>query len=338
MMPKTHTRPEISGSTATWGYIKGRLSKNELSLVVQFMNSIACPATRATYLFSLKRFLSTAEGGLLSISPIKIQEWVKTNGSSLPRATIKVTLAALRSFISFTKGQNPNLTNPFEGLQMKLPKIRDLEGVSISHKLLTIEQLRLVLSRLDAQEASQARETPGAFLFKFIALSGMRISETLSLDIFDPSREGDTGYYNYLRLEKSGRYFVRVLGKSRKLREFYLSEELSETVRQHFTGVEAVPGAPVFVTHDKKKTRLTRFGANWEAKQISKKFMNDFPKELSKRFGFHHLRHSICNYLLCTVGVHPVHVAKIMGHSSDVLTRYYLHTAKDIFKDLRMVS
>jgi len=326
----------LPGAVATWAFLSQRLTKRELDLLKGCLAGLRSDLTRSTYLYGLKRFLSLHAGPLMSLKGEDLRTWATRQSTAMPRQTLKSTLAALQSFFSHVGRTTPSHVSPFAGLSLRFPRVRDAESVGVTHKMLTMEEVRRVLGRLEAEEARAGRPVPGSFLFRFLAMSGMRISEALSLDFHDPKREGQADYVNTLRLQPDGRYIVRVIGKSNRLREFQLSMELSEYLAQHFPPGTPRSGTPVFATHG--GSRLTRHGAHWQAKQIARRFMQDLPGGLAKRFAWHHLRHGICNHLLCTLGVHPSHVARIMGHSAEILTRYYLHSTKDVLKDIRLAS
>jgi site-specific recombinase XerD len=66
--------------------------------------------------------------------------------------------------------------------------------------------------------------------------------------------------------------------------------------------------------------------------------MSDFPGGMGKRFAWHMLRHSLCTHLLCDLGADPIHVARLMGHSPEMLARVYLHGTRDLLKGLRLAS
>jgi len=330
-----HESP-LPGAAATWNFLEKRLTKKEMTLLCGCLTGLRSDLTRTTYLYGVKRFLALHVGPLLSIKGKDLLAWATKQSAAMPRQTLKSTLAALHAFFSHVERATPSHVSPFTGLSLRFPRVRDAESVEVGHKMLTMEEVRQVIGRLEAEEARSGRTVPGSFLFKFLAMSGMRISEALSLDFHDPAREGQTEYVNTLRLQPDGRYVVRVVGKSSRLREFQLSLELSESITRQFPPETFQSGTPVFTTHG--GSRLTRHGAHWQAKQIAHRFMQDLPGGLAKRFAWHHLRHGICNHLLCTMGVHPSHVARIMGHSAEILTRYYLHSTKDVLKDLRLVS
>lgn len=326
----------LPGAASTWAFLSQRLTRQEMKFLTGCLTALRSDLTRSTYLYGVKRFLSLHAGPLLTLRGKDLLAWATRQSTVMPRQTLKSTLAALHVYFAHVARTMPSHVSPFTGLSLRFPRVRDEESVGVAHKMLTMEEVRLVLNRLDAEEVRTGRQVPGSFLFRFLAMSGMRISEALSLDFWDPRREGQADYANTLRLQPDGRFIVRVIGKSCRLREFQLSQELSDALGQQFPPEVRTPGSPVFTTQGGK--RLTRHGSHWQAKEIARRFMQDFPGGLAKRFAWHHLRHGLCNHLLCTMGVHPSHVARIMGHSADILTRYYLHSTKDVLKDLRLVS
>lgn len=326
----------LPGAGATWANLRAHLPSAEIPHIVAFLNSLDSTRSQETYLYGLKRFVGSGGGSLLRVTSGSLRTWAQA--AELGQTTLKSTLTALRSFYNHVAAQIPGFTNPFTCFTVRLHQVRDTESIGIAEKVLSIDQIRLVIARLEAEEVRIGREVPGAFLFRFLAMTGMRISEALSLNFFDPRKEGVAGYVNYLRPDGEGRYVARVLGKAHRLREVHLSEELGQAITKRFPPGVARPGEPVFTTHDSRHTRLGRHGAYSEAKNIAKRFMADFPGGMRKRFGWHCLRHSLCTHLLVTAGEDPSMVARAMGHSPAVLARFYLHGTRDIFKGLRLLG
>jgi integrase len=335
---ETHAKHNLPGAAATWAYLESRLTGKEMALVRGFLTDLQSNLTRMTYLYSVKRFAASHKGPLLCVTGEDLRAWATTALTSMSRLTVKATLIALRAFFNHACRKESSLRHPFTDLRLRLPTVRDGESIAVANKILTPGQIRNVLERLDAETARVGKEIPGAFLWRFLAGTGLRVSEALGLDFYDPAREGQANYVNYVRVLPDCRCLVRVLGKARRVRDVLLSEELSEAFVRRFPPVTMLVGAPVFVTHDGRHTRLSRHAAHWEAKRIASLFMSDFPGGLSKRFRLHMLRHSLCTALLCDLGADPIHVARLMGHSPEMLARVYLHGTRDLLKGLRLAS
>jgi integrase len=338
MLMESQAIQSLPGAAATWTYLATRLTGEEMTLLRGFLADLQSDLTRQTYLYSVKRFTASYGGHLVAVNSETLREWASTAGTAMNRLTVKATLIALRAFFNHACRVQPNLRHPFDGLRLRLPTVRDAEAVGRASKVLTPSQLRTVCERLNAEEIRLGKEFPGAFLWRFLAGTGLRVSEALNLNFYDPAREGEAQYWNYVRPLPDGRCLVRVLGKARRVREVLLGEELSEAFTRRFPAGTTIAGAPVFVTHDGRRTRLSRHGAHWEAKRIAEKFMHDFPGGMSKRFHLHMLRHALCTTLLCDQGADPIHVARLMGHSPQLLARVYLHGTRDLLKGLRLAS
>ncbi|MBN8216725.1 MAG: tyrosine-type recombinase/integrase [Spirochaetes bacterium] len=335
---ESQANQSLPGAAATWSYLATRLTGEEMTLLRGFLTDLQSDLTRQTYLYSTKRFMASHSGSLLAVTGEALRGWASAALTSMNRLTVKATLIALRAFFNHACRVQSNLRHPFDGLRLRLPTVRDAEAVGMASKVLTPGQIRTVCERLDAEETRLGKEFPGGFLWRFLAGTGLRVSEALSLNFYDPAREGEANYVNYVRVLHDGRCLVRVLGKARRVRDVLLGEELSEAFTRKFPSGTIDAGAPVFITHDIRRTRLSRHGAHWEAKRVAEKFMYDFPGGMSKRFHLHMLRHALCTTLLCDQGADPIHVARLMGHSPQMLARVYLHGTRDLLKGLRLAS
>jgi len=180
----------LPGASATWEFLGQRLTKRELGLLKGCLSGLRSDLTRTTYLYGVKRFMSLHTGPLLTLKGEALRVWATRQSTAMPRQTLKSTLASLQAFFSHVGRTMPSHMSPFAGLSLRFPRVRDAESVGVAHKMLTMEEVRQVLGRLEAEEARVGRHVPGSFLFRFLAMSGMRVSEALSLDFHDPAREG----------------------------------------------------------------------------------------------------------------------------------------------------
>lgn len=331
--------PGLPGAAATWTYLSQRLDARDLADVRDFLASRATDLSRETYLYGLKRFLATGGTTLTGLTPAALSQWVTLVLSTgvMSRQTLRSTLTALRALASYLVATRVGYTSPFTGLRLRLPLVRDEDGVRVAHKMLSAANLRLVLERLTEEEVRAGHEVAGAFLFRFLAGTGMRVSEGLSLNHYDSRREGQAGYTNYLRRQPDGRWLVSVLGKAHRWREMQVGEELSTYLDERLPPARRQPDTPVFLTQD-GRGRLGRHGAHRQAKTIARRFMQGLPGDMARRFGLHVLRHTLCNRLLVDLGVPAVHVARALGHSQATLARYYLHSTADVLRDVRLTS
>jgi len=307
-----------------------RMSEADLQVVHSFLTQLASPRSRLAYVYGLKSFVRQTGKPLLSVTTQDLREWL---GQEIARGgnirSLRTCLTALRSFYNHVTSVRPEVGHPFHGFKPRLPEIRD--GLSVGKKFLTMEQIRLVLSRIDAREAQTGREVSGGHLFRWLASTGMRVSEALSIEYFSPAKDGPS-YVNWVRPE-GDRMAIRLVGKARKLREVRVGEELSKAIGKRFEKLGCPVGQPVFLARG--GIRLGRHGALREMKVIHRQFMCDLGV---KTFGPHHLRHALITHLLAHEGLHPLHVARTLGNSVSVISRFYLHDQLDILKDVKLVS
>jgi site-specific recombinase XerD len=302
----------------------------DIKAVHSFLTQLVSSRSRLAYIYGLKNYVRQTGKPLLAVTTQDLREWL---GQEIARGanvrSLRTCLTSLRSFYNHLTSVRPEVGHPFHGFKPRLPEIRD--GLSVGKKFLTMEQIRLVLSRIDTREAQTGREVTGGHLFRWLASTGMRVSEALSIEYFSPAKDGPA-YVNWVRPE-GDRQVIRLLGKARKLREVRVGDELSVAIGKRFEKLAGPAGQPVFLTRGGQ--RLGRHGALRQMKGIHRQFMSDLGV---KNFGCHHLRHALATHLLAHEGLHPLHVARTLGNSVSVISRFYLHDQLDILKDVKLVS
>ncbi|MBL8993775.1 MAG: tyrosine-type recombinase/integrase [Spirochaetia bacterium] len=299
-------------------------------MVQEFLASMLSSRTRETYFYGLNRFLEVTGVDPMKASVEHVERFIRekvAGGTKL--STIKTTVNSVRSLAKYLADQKTGQVNLLAKFRLKIPVIKNEEGFRISSRILSPEQVATVIDRISLVEKESGKAVTGAFLFRFLLESGMRISEAVSLDHFDPGKDSPE-YLNYLKHDRD-RYVVRVLGKTRKLREFKLSESFGALLAEQFA--QAVPGSPVFTSA--RGTRLTRFAARYQILGIQRRFMADMAVH---GFGCHALRHTLIGHLLTVKGEHPILVSKTVGNTPEILSRYYLHEGKDVLKDLALIA
>lgn len=324
--------PTISPATQspTLLRIKSRVPAESFNVIHSFLSSLYSPRSRDTYLFGLAGFIASTGIDPMQASADHLARFVreKIEAGAKP-ATIKAKVNSVRSLAKYAAENLPGHVNRLDRFRLKIPMNQGEDGFRISSRILAPEQVATVIDRIDRAEKESGKTVTGAFLFRFLLESGMRISELVSLDHHDSAKDSPH-YVNYLRRDRD-RWVVRVLGKGRKLREFKLSRSFGAMLAERFA--HAVPGTPLFTSA--RRTRLTRFAARYRILEIHRRFMADFRLH---GFGCHALRHTTISNLLTVRGEHPIHISRVVGNTPEILARYYLHSSKDLFKDFSLTD
>jgi len=136
-------------------------------------------------------------------------------------------------------------------------------------------------------------------VISFLAETGLRVSELVSIDIQDGALIGNA-------------YHVTVLGKGEKQRTVFCTVELWHRIRKQFGG----RWGPLFRTSN--DTRYSR-------KFIYRKIVG-YSEATGRRISPHCLRHSLATRLIAD-GVDLHAVSDYLGHSSEAVTAdMYAHT------------
>lgn len=263
-----------------------------------YLNSLrtrnCSPLTIAEYerdLNTFRLFLSGAD--VLSVDRATITSyvsWLRENG--LSATTTQRRLAVIHSFYRFLVETGALTTNPADGVQrpkrkQKLP-VYFTEGES-----------RALLESVDGLN----RERDYAILLLAL-ISGLRVSEIVSLNVSDIQRSGDV-------------CFFRVTGKGGKERQVFLSPNCVEALDQYLAVRE-------------------RYGADTDALFLSRKHqrisvdaVQSLVKKHSQKAGLppvspHKLRHTAATLMLDN-GVDIRTIAEVLGHSSVSTTQIYTH-------------
>lgn len=307
-------------------FLQDALPKKSFAVINAFLESFFSDRSRDTYLFLLKGFVQREGIDPLVVTVPILENYVRKQVVARKKPqTIGGMVNALRSLNRYASETVPGFSHTLKQFRLRLPKVQFEVGDSISKRILTSEQIGRVFRRIEDAERILGSPVTGGFLLRFLLESGLRISEAVGLEHFDPSNDSDS-YVNYLKKE-GDRFVIRVLGKAEKLREFQLSESFGVFLSNYFE--DAVPGTPVFTSA--RGTRLTRFAARYQVLRLQKRFMGDMNL---RSFGCHSLRHTLINHLLTVRGEHPILVSKTVGNTPEILAKYYLHGTKDILKTM----
>lgn len=248
------------------------------------------PSTRAAYGRDLRCWASwLADQGLAPLDAHRahVEMWARQmEESGLSPATIGRRLAAVSGFYEYAVDEELIARNPVA--RVRRPRVSD-------------ESPRLGVDRdglralLDAAEASSARDHALACL---LALNGLRISETLALDVEDIAME-------------RGHRTIRLLRKGGKRMAAPLAPRASEAIDALLAGRTS---GPIFATRTGR--RMDRHAAQKIVRRLARS------AGIEHAVSPHSLRHGFVTAAL-DAGV-PLHVVQdAAGHADPRTTRRY---------------
>jgi site-specific recombinase XerD len=294
-------------------------------LLKAWLNSHRSPITRKQSFYKLRRFLEMSGLNPLTMTSIDLEKYIfhALNNSERKYAsgTIKGQIIAVKSLYKYLATKNPAYTdNPVSRLAIKLYESDQNRIIKVRKRALPLPVVRRVMNEFRAVRKETGKESSGIFLFKLLINSGLRISEALSLEYFDPKKaEKDAEYINYIKII-NGQGFVYVLGKNRRAREFWLNKDFTKYLLTR----GCVPGE--FVIKNRWGNKLSSSGALYLIKYIGKKFLGE---DTPYKWCVHSLRHTFIT-LQIKRGESALNIAKTVGHSAAVLESTYLSEVKNI--------
>jgi site-specific recombinase XerD len=225
-------------------------------------------------------------------------------GQDLKSSTQNYHILAVRAFLRYLA---------FRGIESLSP-----EKVSIAKTgdreitFLESDELKSILESPDTTELFGLRDRA---IMETLFSTGMRVSELAALN---------TNQLNFDRGE------IAVLGKGRKLRVVFLSEEAIKWLDQYLMNRGANPGGenegvPVFISQ--KNTRLSVRSIERILEKYSRK------AGMIKKVSPHTLRHSFATDLLIS-GADVRSVQSLLGHSSITTTQVYTHVTDQHLREI----
>lgn len=228
-------------------------------------------------------------------------------GEGLKKGTQNYHILALRSFLRYLA---------FRGVESLPPeKISVAKQADRQITFLESDELTCILAAPDTTKVSGLRDR--AILEVFFS-TGLRVSELASLDFSDISFE---------------RNEISIIGKGRKVRVVFLSEEANYWLDQYMKNrgfirsndIAEKTDDPLFLS--KKGERLT-------VRSIERMVKNCAAKAgLSKNVTPHTLRHSFATDLMMS-GADIRSVQSLLGHSSITTTQIYTHVTDQHLRDI----
>lgn len=244
--------------------------------------------TRSAYEGDITRFRNwLGDMSLFEAKRIHIDAFVRyLTGRSLKPATINRYITCISSFYTYCESEELIVKSPTR--YVRKPKVSDIS----SREGLTIEELRQVLS-----VAKRVRRSTYALL-TLLVLTGLRISEALSLHIDDIK-------------ESNGEYSVRVVGKGSKTATIIIPLPAMEAI-QYYIGSRST--GPIFLNTLGKP--LDRYASRKLVQQVLRRC------DIDKTITHHSFRHTFITLALdAGVSLRDVQVAA--RHSDPKMTARY---------------
>ena len=280
------------------------MSMDEIDSFLSFLTSVKGESenTRIGYENDLRQFagyLERLDLGYQDVTTSDAREYVRLLMEKFKERSMLRKLSALRMFYDYLMRGGIIDYNPFEDISLKRNEKR-LPSV------LTEKEVARLLS-LKGDDFLSLRDH---ILFLFIYSTGARISEALSVDIFD--------------IEWSER---RITGKGNKQRFLFLNKSVVSELKDYVARREAYLDGhecdALFI--GKNKERLTFSSAHL--------IFNNARNVLSldKNLSPHTLRHSFATHML-DHGADIRFIQELLGHESISTTQIYTHVSSKKLK------
>ena len=211
--------------------------------------------------------------------------------------TVDCIYRILRTFWRFLLNDGLTLLDPMEKVERPRRERRFVKPI-------TEEQLRLLLTQMDTGDTLGARDHA---LTLFLADTGLRISEALSLRIKDIEWAGNT---------------VAVLGKGRKERRVAFGQTAKKALLSWIQR-RGVTETDAFLWVNRYNEQMRRMNFQQRIKQYSKR-----AGIAAQRLSPHALRHFFALQFLKNGG-DAMSLQKLLGHSSLEMVRNYVNMTDD---------
>lgn len=246
----------------------------------------------------------------------------------LGNSSINKALTILDSFFNYLVQSNYLIGNPLAVDRRR--KKRNKSKANIIDRYLELDEINATLEALNEYQANTDKQKFQVIRARYIILllfyTGLRIAESVNHNMG-----------NFLQREKN--WFLRVIGKGKKLREIPIPDELLKALQLFRTSMalpsplpkfkEKTPLIPMQNLKQPITTRRVDQILRWAFNLGAEKFEPDNPRKASKlrAASAHWLRHSYVTYLLDSGA--PLKVAQEnAGHSDISTTMHYRHVAQ----------
>jgi integrase/recombinase XerC len=244
-----------------------------------------------------------AERGVQEIGQLRPEHLraftIALRASGLSETTIHYDLSPLKAFTSWLEDEELLASDPFR--KVKRPKLNNEEP-----RVLDERDQRLLLATYDKRKPDELWDY---LIIRLTLETGLRRAEVLNATLPNLNLEGRT---------------LRVLGKGRKWRQVPLLPETCHLLWKYIATTRKKWADPrceaIFVS---------RRGGPLDHRNFSRRFTRHVAQvRIPYRFRFHDLRHTAATRMI-QEGMHTQAVQKVLGHSSDKMTRLYTHLAFD---------
>jgi len=251
--------------------------------------------------------VSVIDIDLISKYRVYLARFTDDNGEPLSRATQSYHVIALRSWFKWMIKRDIPVMAPEK---IELPKVENH-----SLKFLTIDQLDRLLAQPKLATIMGLRDRT---MLEVLFSTGLRVSELVKLD------------RDQVNLDK--REFG-VMGKGRKLRVVFLSEEATKWLsRYEFTRKDM--WEPMFIRYSRQKESITSGGEKMRLTARSVQRMVEKYRKMAKLpvpITPHGLRHTFATDLL-SHGAGLREVQEMLGHKNVATTQIYTHVTNPQLK------
>lgn len=218
----------------------------------------------------------------------------------LEKITQNYHLIALRSYLKYLQ-KNDFITYSAENITLAKTSPKEIEH-------LTMEEIENIFSQINIDIKVGLRDRT---LLEFLFSTGLRISEMISLDINDVSRNE-----------------ISIQGKGGKIRVVFISDRAREWLDKYLSS--RTDSEPALFINFSKRSPLTRITPRSIQRNLKK---YSILAGISKHVTPHVLRHSFATDLLMA-GADIRSVQELLGHSSIVTTQKYTHITNRHLKDV----
>jgi site-specific recombinase XerD len=235
---------------------------------------------------------------------VYLSKFVGTDGRTLSRTTQAYHVIALRSFLKWLVKNDLKVLSPEK---IDLPK-----GEARSMKFLPYDHVQRLLGQPSLSSKTGLRDKA---ILELMFSTGLRVSEAVSL--------------NREQVDLKRREFG-VIGKGRKPRVVFLSEDAAEWLGKYFNSREDF-WRPVFIRYSRNKPPITSDGEEMRltvrsVQRIVEKYCRK--AHLPIKISPHGIRHSFATDLLMN-GAGLRDVQEMLGHKNIATTQIYTHVTRN---------
>lgn len=306
-------------SLATIKQMKNEVITSDLSDL--YTNTLTAN-TKANYVSTIKEFF-----GVDDISKISIQamQSVTTEIANLwankqfedgkSPTTINRKLAALHSFYKFLCRRNVGVMtyNPFD-VDEGCVRFKNAQKNYTEKRALTPQEISKLLHAIDFKKQPPLIAYRDLIILQILVTAGLRRAELCGIKIGD------------IKLNQ-GHYVIEVLGKGNKKRFMVLANPIKENIDTYLKlrGLTYQDkDMPLVVSHSTNANPTHHMDTSTIYRIVKKyaKLAGVDENDISP----HNLRHSFATTAYAELGVKPLELQKLMGHSSLNTTQIYINT------------